>query len=84
VPLNAWTHLTATFDNTTLRLFVNGVQVGTRAVAGPILTSTGVLHIGGNSIWGEFFQGRIDDLRIYNRALSTAEIQSDMNLPVVP
>ena len=82
LPLNAWTHLAATHDGTTLRLYVNGVQVGSRAVAGALLTSTGALRIGGNSIWGEFFQGRIDEVRIYNRALSAAELQTDMNTPL--
>ncbi|HZM27048.1 MAG TPA: LamG domain-containing protein, partial [Gemmatimonadales bacterium] len=82
VPLNAWTHLAATHDGTTLRLYVNGVQVGSRAVAGALLTSTGALRIGGNSIWGEFFQGRIDEVRVYNRALSPSEILTDMNTRV--
>jgi hypothetical protein len=82
VPLNTWTHLAVTYDNATLRLFVNGVQVGSSAAAGPLLTSTGVLRIGGNGIWGEFFQGRIDDIRVYGRALSAVEIQSDMNAAV--
>ncbi len=82
LPLNAWTHLAATHDGTTLRLYVNGVQVGSRPVAGALLTSTGALRIGGNSIWGEFFQGRIDEVRIYNRALSAAELQTDMNTPL--
>jgi hypothetical protein len=79
LPLNTWTHLAATYDATTLRLYVNGVQVGSRAVSGALLTSTGVLRIGGNSIWGEFFQGRIDEVRIYNRSLTAAEIGVDMN-----
>ena len=57
LPLNAWSHLAATHDGITLRLYVNGTQVGSRAVSGALLTSTGVLRIGGNSIWGEFFQG---------------------------
>jgi hypothetical protein len=35
-------------------------------------------------VFGEYFQGRIDDLRIYNRALSAAEITTDMNTPVAP
>jgi hypothetical protein len=83
LPLNTWSHLAVTFDNSTLRIFVNGVQVGSRAVAGPLLTSTGVLRFGGNSIWGEYFAGRLDDIRIYNRALSAAEIQTDM-LTAVP
>jgi hypothetical protein len=49
-----------------------------------LLTSTGVLRIGGNGIWGEYFQGRIDEVRIYGRALSSAELQIDMNTPVTP
>jgi Concanavalin A-like lectin/glucanases superfamily len=82
LPVNAWTHLAATFDGTTLRMFRNGVQFGSRAVSGPLLTSTGPLQIGGNSLWGEFFQGRMDDLRIYNRALTAAEVLADMSAPV--
>jgi Concanavalin A-like lectin/glucanases superfamily/Putative esterase len=84
LPLNTWTHLAVTFDNATLRLYVNGVQVGSRAVAGPLLASTGALRIGGNTIWGEFFQGLIDEIRIYNRALSQIEIQTDMTRPITP
>ena len=34
------------------------------------------MKIGGNSIWGEWFSGLIDEVRIYNRALSAAEIQA--------
>ena len=82
LPLNTWTHLALTFDNSTLRLYVNGVQVGTRAVAGPLLTTTGSLRIGGNSIWGEFFAGRLDEIRLYNRALTQGEIQTDMSTAV--
>jgi hypothetical protein len=35
-------------------------------------------------VWGEYFSGRIDEVRIYNRALAAAEIQREMNLAVVP
>ena len=51
-------------------------------MTGAIKTSTGALRIGGNSIWGEYFSGSIDEVRIYNRALSAAEIQTDMNTAV--
>ena len=34
---------------------------------GPIQASTGALRIGGNAIWGEYFQGLIDEVRIYRR-----------------
>ena len=82
--VNVWTHVAGTYDGTTVRLFINGVQTASVAVSGPIATSTGPLRIGGNSIWGEFFQGRLDEIRIYNRALSQAEIQTDMNTQVAP
>ena len=47
-----------------------------------MVTSTGALRIGGNSLWGEYFQGRIDEVRVYSRALSAAEIQTDMATPL--
>jgi len=46
------------------------------------VSSTGALRIGGNNVWGEYFQGLVDEVRIYNRALSPAEIQTDMNTPL--
>ena len=79
---NMWTHLAATFDGSNLRFYVNGGLVATRAVAGSMSASTGALRIGGNATWGEWFGGLIDDLRVYNRALSQAEIQSDQATPV--
>jgi hypothetical protein len=77
--LNTWTHLAATYDGTTLRLYINAVEVGSRAVNGSLNTSSGALRIGGNAVWGEYFAGLIDEVRVYNRALSPQEIQTDMN-----
>ena len=80
--LNTWTHLASTYDGTTLRLYVNGTLAGSRPVNGSIETSSDPLWIGGNKQWGENFQGQIDDVRIYNRALSAAEILADKDKPV--
>ena len=68
VALNAWTHLSATYDGMTLSLYVNGALAATQLISGNILPSVGPLRFGGNSIWGEYFAGTIDDIRIYNRA----------------
>jgi glucose/arabinose dehydrogenase/PKD repeat protein len=81
LPANAWSHLATTFDGTSLKLFVNGVQAGSLTSSGSIVTSTGSLRIGGNSIWAEWFRGLVDDVRIYSRALSAQEIQADMARP---
>jgi glucose/arabinose dehydrogenase len=80
--LNAWTHLASTWDGTTLRTYVNGTEVAGRAVAGTLRTSTGVLRIGGTGVWPEWFAGRIDEVRLYSRALTAAEIQGDMTRAV--
>ena len=80
---NVWTHLAATYDGVTQRLFVNGVEVNSRSVSGAIVNSTGPLSIGGNGQWlEENFAGMIDEVRIYNRALSAAEILVDMKTPI--
>jgi Concanavalin A-like lectin/glucanases superfamily len=80
--LNTWTHLAVTYDGSTLRLYVNGTQVSSKAVTGAMPAGTQPLRIGGNAIWGEYFAGLIDEVRIYNRALSSAEIGSDMTRAV--
>jgi PKD repeat protein len=82
LPLTTWSHLAATYDGTTLRLYRNGVQIGSRAQTGTIRVTTGTLRLGGNALWGEYFHGIMDDVRIYNRALTAAEIQTDMSTPV--
>ena len=81
--LSTWVHLAATYDGTTQRLFVNGVQVATMATTGAIRVSTGALRIGGNTSWtNEGFAGLIDEVRVYNKALTAAEITADMAKPV--
>ena len=82
MPLNAWTHLAATYDGAVLRLYVNGALAGSIAVSGAMAASTGVLRIGGNGVWGEWFAGLIDEVRVYNRVLTASEVQQDMQLPI--
>ena len=59
-------------------MYVNGVQTGTQAQTGALRTSTQPLRFGGNAVWREWFRGRLDEIRIYNRALTAAQIQADM------
>jgi hypothetical protein len=79
-----WTHLAATYDGSTVRLFVNGAEAASAPRTEDLLDSGGDLHIGGNGTWGEFFEGTIDEVRVYNRAQPAHEIQADMNTPVTP
>ena len=79
---NTWVHLAETYDGSTLRFYVNGTQVSSVARTGSILTSTNPLQIGSDSIYGQYFNGLIDEVRIYNIALSAAQIQTDMATPI--
>jgi Ca2+-binding RTX toxin-like protein len=81
--LNTWTHIAVTYDGANLRFYVNGVLRGTTARTGNIASNNGAVRIGGNnSSLQEFFRGLIDDVRIYNRALTAAQITADMNAPI--
>jgi hypothetical protein len=84
LPVNTWSHIATTYDRTNWRFYVNGVQVATRAYTPAIQASTGALRIGGNSIWSEWFAGQIDEVRVYDRALSAAEVAGDRDKPVNP
>ena len=78
LPTDAWSHVAVTYDAATLRLYVNGSQVSSKAFTSPMPTSSGPLRIGGNGVWSnEFFKGLIDEVRVYNRALSASEVQTD-------
>jgi hypothetical protein len=81
LPLYTWSHLAATYDGTTVRLYLDGVQVATWAVTGTIQDSQRPVVIGGN-MWGEHFSGAIDDVRVYNFALNPDQIRADMGTAV--
>jgi hypothetical protein len=83
LPTGTWSHLATTYDGATLRLYVNGTQVSSKAVTGSLAVTTGALRIGGNAIWGEYFAGVLDEVRVYNRALTAGEIQTDMGRAIV-
>ena len=80
--VNQWSHLVTTYNGSTLALYVNGVLVSSLAQTGNITTSTSALQIGGDVSNGQYCNGRIDDVRVYNIPLTAAQIQADMNLPV--
>jgi hypothetical protein len=78
---NQWYHVAGTFDGTTLRLYVNGVEEASLYSPGPIATNTDPFNIGrvdgGGSI-ARFFSGQISNVGVFNVARTEAQIQSDM------
>jgi hypothetical protein len=80
--LSTWTHLAMTWDGGVVRLYVDGAEIATQPAAGTLVTGTGGLRIGGNAVRGEFFAGLIDEVRVYDHALTPARIAADMNAPI--
>ena len=81
---NTWSYLTETYDGSTLRLYVNGTQVASTAHTGAIATSTNPLQIGGDSLYGQYFAGLIDEVRVYNVALTRRPDPDRQATPVNP
>lgn len=78
VPLNTWTHVAVTKTGSVYRLYVNGVQAAYRDY-GNLQTSSASLKIGTSYSSAYFFTGLIDEVDVYNRALSASEIQAIYN-----
>ena len=77
--LNAWTHVTVSYDGQSLRYYLNGTLDRTVLVGCTVPNgSSRAIRVGANASGQEVMNGSIDEVRIYSRAISAAEIQSDM------
>ncbi|MFH1428397.1 MAG: LamG domain-containing protein [Candidatus Margulisiibacteriota bacterium] len=74
----SWHYLVVTYQSPTLELFIDGVSQGTKTVTGAPDVQNTKLNIGGFFTSPYFFNGLIDEIRVYNRVLSSAEIRSLM------
>jgi hypothetical protein len=78
IQADVWQHIVATYDGVNEKLYVDGVQVGGAGNSSPMTYDDHPVQIGcdDNNGFSEHFQGVLDELRIYRRALSQAEIQA--------
>ena len=77
--IGQWYHVAMTYDGSFLNLYVNGTLDGSQAATGPLVTSTEALRIGGDETGPWYFNGLVDELALYSRALTSAEIQAIYN-----
>ncbi len=74
--------MVGTYDGSMMRLYVDGVQIGSSPLTGNILVDSNPVTIGAGENYGEGtplgdrFNGLIDEVRIYNRALSATEVKN--------
>jgi hypothetical protein len=74
-----WHHLAGTYDGSQIKLYVDGVLRDTKPYKGAIATNAAIVSIGSDSGTRRYCDGRIDDVRIYNCALSMADIKNLAN-----
>ncbi len=86
VRMNQWTHIAGTYDGTNTRLYVNGILDTSRTgISGAVGTNFDSLFIGADRLSGVpafFFQGRLDNVRIWRSARTATEIFSHMFIPL--
>ncbi len=75
LPVGTWTHVAMVHDGTKDKIFINGALANEKDVAGALNSTNYPLGIGSNPIdGGNYFNGSLDDILIYNRALTDQEI----------
>ncbi len=84
ISITEWHHYAGTFDGTNIRLFIDGVQVGVTSYSGTISSDTGPLSIGRDDGQTRYFDGKMDDVAVYSRALGVTEITAHYNQVISP
>ncbi|HLD85054.1 MAG TPA: LamG-like jellyroll fold domain-containing protein, partial [archaeon] len=80
IPLNAWTHIAGVLEDKRMLMYVNGkIEGNVSASVGYVNTSTSTLNIGKSSSTSTVYDGLIDEVRIWKRALSDYEINASAN-----
>lgn len=80
IPVARWTHVASTYDGAWLRVYIDGLATGAKRVSGRTCVSGEPLAVGAKNnpakgLLEAFWDGRIDDVRIYARALSLDEVR---------
>jgi hypothetical protein len=78
--LDTWYHIAGVYDGTEMKLYINGVMDNFAAVTGDIKTNDAPLRIGKQFYWAtaySYWDGKIDEVKIYDRALTSTEIHDE-------
>jgi hypothetical protein len=77
VPFGRWTHLAGTYDGQEIRLYVDGVLAAVTAAAGNLTQCNQKTTLGSRASFDQhFFPGLLDEVAVFDRALSPSEVQA--------
>jgi len=85
ISTNQWHHIAGTYDGATIALYIDGVLAASSAHTGTISSNSGFLSIGSEDgrtgtcpacVGTRYYKGLIDEVTVYNRALTATEIQT--------
>ncbi len=79
IPLSSWTYITATYDGTNMRIYQNGILKGTTASSLSLSDTSANFVFGRYSSGGSLFKGKLDEPKIYDYALTDAQIKANYN-----
>ncbi|MCU0429099.1 MAG: gliding motility-associated C-terminal domain-containing protein [Cytophagaceae bacterium] len=83
--LNNWMHVAYTQSGTIGSIYINGVLSSSGPMLAPLNVVRNQNYLGRNSFWGNpYFQGKLDDVRIWNFARPQADIISNMSVAISP
>jgi len=78
--LNTWIHVVGVYNSTDIILYINGIQNNTNTQTGNVTNGTALPLLANSGDSGDkFLEGSLDEIRIYNRSLSSAEITEIFN-----
>lgn len=77
--MNQWTHLAIVFNGLTAQFYVNSTLVTSKSLSVAITARGMQLRMGADAGTDQFYKGLLDNVRIYNRALTGTEVTTDMN-----
>ncbi len=77
----SWHFVAGTYDGTIFKIYLDGVLIGTKMVSTTIGTNAADLYLGSSTPINELFTGALDEIRIYNWALSESGVQQLYSTP---
>lgn len=79
----SWHHVAASYDGSRVKIFIDGAKVLDQAQTGAVATNGNALTLGNQPGYSEYYNGQLDEVRLWNVARSEAQVQADYNKTVL-